>query len=162
VNADFGLRISDCKLWISDRIADAMTPAESRQRTKAFALGVIALVDSLPRTRVADVIGRQLLRCSPSVGANYRAACRARSTAEFLAKLGIVEEEADESLYWLELLVDSRTARSEQVSELLQQADELLALTVSSIKTTREGSRTLSDRSAIRNPQSAIGGGKSR
>ncbi len=75
-----------------------------KKRTKAFALRVIALVESLPRSRTANVIGNQLLRSGTSVGANYRSACRGRSTAEFISKMGIVEEEADESLFWMELL----------------------------------------------------------
>jgi len=76
-----------------------------KKRTKAFALRVIALVESLPRSRTANVIGNQLLRSGTSVGANYRSACRGRSPAEFVSKMGIVEEEADESLFWMELLV---------------------------------------------------------
>lgn len=84
-----------------------MTTEELKQRTKQFALRNIKLVQSLPSEDVARTIGRQLLRSGTSVGANYRAACRARSDAEFRAKLGIVEEEADESAYWMELLVES-------------------------------------------------------
>src|SRR5262245_33129291 len=78
-----------------------------QRRTKQFAMRIIRLVERLPNTRTADVIGRQLLRSGTSVGANYRSACRARSPAEFCAKMGIVEEEADESGYWIELLVES-------------------------------------------------------
>ena len=78
-----------------------------KDRTKRFALSVIRLCESLPKGKRADVIGRQLLRCGTSVGANYRAACRARSAAEFVAKMGIVEEECDECLYWMELLVEA-------------------------------------------------------
>ncbi len=81
-----------------------MTPEELKTRTKAFAVRVIRLVDALPRSLAAQVVGRQLLRSATSVGANYRAACRAQSRAEFAAKLSIVVEEADETLYWLELL----------------------------------------------------------
>src|SRR5712692_1012745 len=77
-----------------------------KHRTRAVALRVIRLVDSLPKTRVADVIGRQLLRSATSIGANYRAACRGVSRADVISKLGDVEEEADETLYWLELLID--------------------------------------------------------
>jgi four helix bundle protein len=82
-----------------------------KQRTKKFALRVIRLVDSLPNRRSARVMGDQLLRSGTSVGANYRAACRARSRKEFCSKLGIVEEEADESAYWMELLIESNTVR---------------------------------------------------
>jgi len=78
-----------------------------KDRTKQFALAVVTLVEALPRSRAPDVLGRQLLRCGTSVGANYRAACRGRSTSDVVAKLGIVEEEADESIYWMELPTDS-------------------------------------------------------
>ena len=109
-----------------------------RVRTKSFALRIIKVVDALPNTRSANVIGGQLLRSGTSVGANYRAACRGRSTAEFIDKLGIVEEEADECSYWLELLVDSSLMPAKQLSELQKEADELVAITVASIKTARK------------------------
>jgi four helix bundle protein len=108
-----------------------------QKRTKLFALRVIKLTQSLPRERTADVIGRQLLRCGTSVGANYRAACRARSQADFIAKLGIVEEEADESLYWMELLLESELIDKSQVTELMKEANELVSMTVASIRTAR-------------------------
>lgn len=104
-------------------------------------MAVIQLTKDLPRDRVADVIGNQLLRCATSVGANYRSACRARSTADFVAKMGIVEEEADESIYWLDLLVHSRIVQQEQVTDLLAEADQLVAMTVSSIRTARANGR---------------------
>lgn len=106
-------------------------------RTKQFALRVIRLVESLPRGRTADTVGRQLLRCGTSVGANYRAACRARSPAEFIARMGIVEEEADESAYWIELLVEAGLIDATLVAELAKEAGQLVAMTVASIKTTR-------------------------
>ena len=84
-----------------------MTSEEMQSRTKQFALRIIKLVESLPNTRTGKVIGNQLLRSGTSVGANYRAACRAKSTADFINKLAIVEEEADESIYWIEILVES-------------------------------------------------------
>ena len=112
--------------------------ADLKARTKSFALRVIKVVDALPNTRSASVIGHQLLRSDTSVGANYRAACRARSKAEFVAKLGVVEEEADESGYWLELLVDGGLLSHAQLAELMQEADELVAITVASIKTARQ------------------------
>jgi four helix bundle protein len=108
-----------------------------KDRTKRFGLAVIRLVEALLTNRTADVIGRQLLRCGISVGANYRAACRGRSISDVIVKLGVVEEEADESIYWLELLVDSQIARPEEVSSLKKEADELVAMTVASIKTLR-------------------------
>ena len=112
--------------------------ADLKARTKSFALRVIKVVDALPNTRSANVIGHQLLRSGTSVGANYRAACRARSTAEFVAKLGVVEEEADESGYWMELLIDGGLMSPAQLGELLHEADELVAITVASIKTARQ------------------------
>ncbi len=84
-----------------------MTEQEFKDRTKQIALRVIRLVESLPNTKTAQIIGKQLLRSATSVGANYQAACRGKSTADILHKLAIVEEEADESLYWLELLIES-------------------------------------------------------
>ncbi len=109
-----------------------------KARTMSFALRIIKVVDALPNTRSANVLGNQLLRSGTSVGANYRAACRARSTAEFIAKLGIVEEEADECGYWLELLADSGLMPRKRLSELLKETDELVAITVASIKTARK------------------------
>jgi four helix bundle protein len=108
-----------------------------KDRTKRFALRVIRLCEALPKGRTADVIGGQLLRCGTSVGANYRAACRARSPAEFVAKMGIVEEECDESLFWMELIIEAGLLPEEQLRDLMQEGDELLAITVSSIKTAR-------------------------
>ena len=118
-----------------------MTPEELQARTKAFALAVIRLVSRLPRTEVARVIGRQLLRAGTAVGANYRAACRARSGADFRAKLAVVEEEADESLYWLELLAEAGIAAGPALNSLLKEADELVAIFTSSRKTARDRNR---------------------
>jgi four helix bundle protein len=112
-----------------------------KRRTKRYALGIIALVERLPRTRTAEVIGRQLVRCGTSVGANYRASCRARSTAESVAKMGVVEEEADETLYWLELLVEAELISRDAVSGLLDEGDQILSIVVASIRTSRGGSR---------------------
>ena len=109
-----------------------------KKRTKAFALRIIKLVESLPPDKTADVIGKQLLRCGTSVGANYRASCRARSQADFIAKMGIVEEEADESIYWMELLVESGLVRQEMLDNLIKEADELVAIVVSSIRTAKQ------------------------
>jgi four helix bundle protein len=114
-----------------------MNQEEMKRRTKQFALRIIRLVESLPRGRTADVIGRQLLRAGTSVGANYRSACRARSTADFISKMGIVEEEVDESIYWMELLVEAEIVKLDSIESLMDEANELLAITVSSIKTAR-------------------------
>src|ERR1039457_4485728 len=94
-------------------------------RTKDFALRVLRLYRSLPRTEEARVLGTQLLRSSTSIGANYRAACRGRSRAEFVAKLGIVLEEADETVFWLELLLEGGIVKSEKLDDLLKEAQEL-------------------------------------
>lgn len=114
-----------------------MTKQELQERTKAFALRVIKLVDSLPKKRSSDILGTQLLRSSTSVAANYRAACRARSQAEFIAKMGIVEEESDESTCWLELLTDAGLISRTKIESLLQKSSELTAIAVASIKTAR-------------------------
>ena len=110
------------------------------KRTKVFALRIIDLVQTLPKTRTAQVIGTQLLRSGTSIGANYRASCRARSRADFIAKMGIVEEEADESVYWLELLVESGLLEESSVQPLLTEANELVAMTVASINTAKRSS----------------------
>ena len=109
-----------------------------KQRTKAFALKIIQLVESLPKGRAADVIGGQLLRAGTSVGANYRSACRARSRADFIAKMGIVEEEGDESLFWMDLLVEAKIVEASEVESLMNEGDEIVAIVVSSIKTTKK------------------------
>jgi four helix bundle protein len=114
-----------------------MNQEEMKRRTKQFALPVIRLVESLPRGRTGDVIGNQLLRSGTSVGANYRAACRAKSNADFISKMGTVEEETDESLYWMELLIEADIVESVKLESLMNEANELLAITVSSIKTAR-------------------------
>ena len=109
-----------------------MDSDDLKKRTKQFGLRIIRLVESLPNSQTATVIGKQLLRCATSVGANYRAACRGRSKADFIAKLGIVEEEADESIYWLEMLVEAKVVEPNLVAELLAEANELTAIIVSS------------------------------
>jgi len=118
-------------------LAEIMTEQEFKDRTKQIALRVIRLVESLPNTHSAQIIGKQLLRSATSVGANYRAACRGKSTADILHKLAIVEEEADESLYWLELLIESEIVTEKKLSVLMSDINEIVAMTVSSIKTLR-------------------------
>lgn len=116
-----------------------MTREEFKARTKAYALRVIKLVDALPRDTVSKTLGHQLLRSGTSVAANYWASVRARSTADFIAKMGIVEEECDESLLWMELLVESGRMKAERLAELTREGGEILAITVASIKTARRG-----------------------
>jgi four helix bundle protein len=126
----------DLRITISAAIT--MTKTEMLQRTKSFALRVIKAVRALPeKDDVAGVLGRQLLRSGTSVGANYRAVCRAKSTADFINKLKIVEEECDESLYWMELLVESGSMVASRLEALMQETDELLAITVAALRTTR-------------------------
>jgi len=108
-----------------------------RDRTKRFALRVLKLCDSLPKTDAARTISRQLLRSGTSVAANYRAVGRARSQAEFVAKMGVVVEEADESVFWLELLVDSGIIPKPRLDELTVEANELVAIFVASQKTAK-------------------------
>ena len=112
-----------------------MDERELIARTKQFALRVIKLVGALPRSIDGRAIAGQLMRSGTSVAANYRAACRARSKAEFIAKLGTVEEEADESAFWLELLIEAELMPAERVQPLLSEAGELVAITASSKKT---------------------------
>ena len=112
---------------------------------------VVQAVEELPRGRTADVIGLQLLRAGTSVGANYRAACRARSRKEFIAKMGIVEEEADESEFWLGLLLERGLLNAERASLLRREAGQILAMTVSSIRTARQAHRS-TPHSALRTP----------
>jgi len=125
-----------------------MTEQEFKDRTKQIALRIIRLVESLPNTNTAQIIGKQLLRSATSVGANYRAACHGKSTADILHKLAIVEEEADESLYWLELLIESEIVTEKKLSVLMSDINETVAMTVSSIKTLRSKN--------IDNPKSKI------
>jgi four helix bundle protein len=108
-----------------------------RKRTKSFALRIVELTSRLPNTRAGDVLGTQLLRSGTSVGANYRAACRARSKAEFIAKMGIVEEEADESMYWLELMTEAGLLPASQTQALLDEASQIVAMVVASINTAK-------------------------
>ncbi len=122
-----------------------MTEAELKARTKSFGLRVIRLVETLPASRTSNVIANQLLRSSTSVGANYRAACRGRSAAEFVAKLGVVEEEADESCYWLEMLRDANLVKAALLTDILREANEITAIMAASRKT------------MIRNRKSQIG-----
>jgi four helix bundle protein len=112
----------------------AVKEAELKQRTKQFALKLINLVGLLPRSIEGQVIGKQLIRSATSVGANYRAACRSRSKAEFIAKLGIVEEEADETAYWLELIIEGGLLELKNAERILREANEIVAIMAASRK----------------------------
>jgi four helix bundle protein len=115
-----------------------MDKGELKERFKQFALRVIRLCQSLPKNKTADVIGGQLLRAGTSSAANYRAACRAKSTADFIFKLKIVEEELDESIFWMELLIEANIIEKNRLDGLMKEGDELLAIVVSAIKTARK------------------------
>ena len=124
-----------------------------KRRTKAFALRILKLVDALPKTTAGRALASQIVRSGTSVAANYRAACRAKSTADFVAKMGIVEEEADETLFWLELLEESELMPAAKLAAIKQEANELIAITVASIKPAR---RNRGSNSALRIPHSAF------
>jgi len=111
---------------------------EMKKRTKDFAKRVINLCRQLPETREGRLIGNQFFRSGTSVGANYRAACRARSKADFIAKLGIVLEETDESLYWLEILSETQIVKADLLEPLMEEASELVAIFVTSLKTAKD------------------------
>jgi four helix bundle protein len=114
---------------------------ELRNRTKAFALRILQLYRSLPVSPDAQILGKQMLRSGTSVAANHRAACRARSRQEFAAKVGIVVEEADETIFWLELIVDSRIVKRERLNDLIKEARELTAIFTSSYHTAKAKKR---------------------
>src|SRR4051812_39199771 len=136
-----------------------MNQAELKQRTKQFALRIIRLVESLPRNTTATVVGKQLLRSGTSVGANYRANGRAKSRPDFVLKLSIVPEECDESLYWMELLVEADIIKETRLRPLMNEANEILSIIVSSIITARSkiSTRTpMAKRSPVPDPESEI------
>ena len=114
-----------------------MNEQELKARTKKFGLRIMALVDSLPSTTAGRAIGSQLIRSGTAVGANYRAACRGRSRNEFAAKIGVVVEEADESAYWLEMIMDGGLLKADLVMSLHQEAEELTAIFTASAKTAK-------------------------
>jgi four helix bundle protein len=122
-----------------------MNETELKQRTKQFALRVLRLVSALPKTVEGRAIGAQLVRSGTSVGANYRAACRGRSKAEFISKLGTVEEEADESAYWMELIIDGGLLPRRRVEPLHQEACELTAIMAAS-RLSASSSRQIANR----------------
>ena len=114
-----------------------------KERTKQFAIRIIRMLRALPKTDEARVISRQLLRAATSVAANYRAVCRARSTADFIAKMGLVVEEADETVFWLELLGDAGIVQKTRLEELEREANELLAIFAASQRTVKHINRSV-------------------
>ena len=116
-----------------------MSPEALQARTKSFAVRIVKLFRALPRQEEAKIIGRQLLRSGTSIGANYRAVCRARSKKEFISKIGVVVEEADETVFWLELLIECTIVSERKLAELLNEANELLAIFAASQATAPYG-----------------------
>jgi four helix bundle protein len=108
-----------------------------KTRTKKLAVAIIHQTEKLPKSLAADAIGKQLVRSGMSIGANYRAACRAKSTADMINKMKVVEDESDETEYWLEILVEANLIPESQISEIYKETDEILSMTVASIKTLR-------------------------
>ena len=129
-----------------------MTQDELKKRSKQFALRMMSMVSTLPSSREADVIARQILRSATSVGANYRAACRARSKADFISKITIVEEEADETLFWMELIAERDLIKSDCLSELMKEGNELVAIFTAAGKTAKLHQRN-NPQSTIHNPK---------
>ena len=118
-----------------------MTQDEMRDRTKRFAMAVLQVVRRLQRGPIGDTVARQLAKSGTSVGANYRSACRARSRADFASKVAIAEEEADESAFWIEVIMEDGLLPSSEVEALLQEANELTAILAASAKTARTRAR---------------------
>lgn len=116
----------------------AMNPEIMKDRTKKFAIEIIFLCRKLPKNREGNLIGNQIFRSGTSVASNYRAACRGRSKAEFIAKMGIVEEEADETLFWLKVIEEVEIFNRDSISSLMQECNEILSIVVSSINTARK------------------------
>ncbi len=133
-----------------------MNTAELKERTKQFALRIMRLTDALPKSAKAQAIARQIVRSGTSVAANYRAACRARSRAEFVAKIGVVEEEADETALWLELIIADEILDLKKVQPLLTEANELVAIMAASHISARRNGASAPPKSAIRTQKSAI------
>lgn len=118
-----------------------MSDKAFQQRTFDFGIRCVRLVETLPKSMSAQTIGKQLIRAATSVGANYRAAVRGRSGGDFLSRMGIVEEECDESLYWVDVLIELGFVSGKRVEELRKEANEIIAITVSSIKTARKNAK---------------------
>jgi len=135
-----------------------MNPQELKERTKQFALRVMRLVDALPRTAKGTALAGQLVRSGTSVAANYRSACRARSRAEFISKIGVVEEEADETALWLELIIEDKILPEKKILSLLIEANELVAIMATSYISAARNKRdvSLNSRSATSNQRSSI------
>ena len=122
-----------------------MTPDEMKRRTKAFALRCVKLASTFPNNPLGQIVGRQLIKAGTSVAANYRASCMERSRAEFLAKLGIVEEEADETVFWIDFAADAELTKRHLVDNLINEGEEILKIVISSRKTARRNLKRRSE-----------------
>ena len=118
-----------------------MSDQAFQKRTFDFGIRCMRLVEALPKSMAAQTVGKQLIRAATSVGANYRAAARGRSRGDFLSRMGIVEEECDEALYWIDVLIEPGFVSGKRAEELRKEAHEIIAITVSSIKTARRNAR---------------------
>ena len=132
------MKIKNHKSKIINQKSKIMNTDELKKRTKGIGLSIIKLIDMIPNTVAGRAIANQLIRSATSVGANYRAACRAKSKPDFINKLKIVEEEADETLYWVELIEESKLITNQNLTELKKEINEIIAIVVASIKTTKE------------------------
>jgi len=149
------MRNSEC--GVLNYFAESFMNNENlKRRTKLFALEIIKLVETLPSGKTCDALGRQLLRSGTSVGANYRAACRAKSPADFIFKTGIVEEEADESGFWIELLVGTGRLNGDKADSLLKECNELVAIVVASIRTEKKNRESSQAATGDSIPHSAL------
>ncbi len=153
------MRIADCGLRNISLKNIKMTKEELKNRTRQFALMTIKLVDDPPNTKAGQTIGNQIIRSGTSVAANYRSACRARSNADFISKITIVEEECDETLFWLELIAEANLLKKERLHDMIKEADELTAIFTASGKTARKNNPNRAKgelgeaKSPIRNPK---------
>jgi len=118
-------------------IEEVMDSEQLKDRTKKLAIDIIRLTDTLPKSDSTTILNRQIIRSATSVAANYRAACRARSKADFVNKLGIVEEEADETLFWIDMFIESGKVKKENIINLYKEADEIVAIFSASHKTAK-------------------------
>ena len=134
--ADFGLQKNFAQFHALT-VRRVMNSDQFKKRTKEYGLRIVRFVETLPKRGVAEVLSRQLVKSGTSVGANYRSACRARSRADFIAKMGIVEEECDESVYWMEMLIGGGYADPKGLDELMGEGNEILSMIVASIRTAR-------------------------
>lgn len=133
-----GVEIKSLNHWV---IESFMNQIELKNRTKNFAIRIINLYRGLPKAEESRIIGKQILRSGTSVAANYRAVCRARSHADFIAKMSIVVEEMDETLFWMEILIDAKIISSAKLTNLQKEADELMAILAASLQTAKQNSK---------------------